>query len=102
MKKISEAQQKVMEDYLRQKKEGAYNRKSESIWWKLRGYMAYVEYWIVAYSFFIAVGLWIITGDFWKGLGFWFVTQIYTMAANIRGVGLHIENLLEWVFDKNV
>lgn len=99
---MNQARRKVIEDVVNRKDEATYRTKDKRWAWKIRGYMNKAEYWVVAYCFPIALLIWLLTGDFYKALGFWFVTQIYCLSANIRGLTLHAEGLIEWIIKKTI
>lgn len=100
---MTEAKKGVKKDFERQKNEYKYMKKDERLIWKIRGYIVNLEYWIVgAFSFPTAILIWIVTGDFWKGLAFYSICIFYHLSGNFRGLSLHLENILEWVFNKRV
>ncbi len=106
MEKLStkqfKARKKVLEDLRDEKDEPRRMRRHEKIIWKIRGTVGILEYWLIAFALPIAILIWLISGDFWKGLGFWFVTQVYVVSGNLRGLTLHVENIIEWMLKKTI
>ena len=94
--KYTPEQIKIMKDFMDQKNENKRMERDVRWEWRIRGYLSKVHYWIIAYNFPIGILIWFVTDDFWKGLAFLAYTQIYCVSANLRGLGLHIENLVEW------
>lgn len=99
---MTKAQQKVLEDIKNQKDESSRMKEDKRIEWKIRGYITTIHYWVIAYNLPIALILWFVTDDFWKALGFLLYTQVYIFSANCRGLGLHVENYIEWVIKKTI
>ena len=93
---------RILKDLLDQRNESKRMVQNPNLIWKVRGFLGTVEYWCIAFSFWISILLWIVTGDYWKGITFYFVSQIYTVAGNLRGMGLHVENLIEWLMRKRI
>ena len=98
----TEEEIKIMKDFLDQKDETKRLRAHERIEWRIRGWVSLVHYWMIAYSFPISLIIFLSSEDFWKGLGFLIYAQVYAIAGNLRGLGLHIENLVEWNMKKRV
>ena len=93
---------KVIKDYLDQKNESGRMMQNERFIWKLRGLFYRIEYWIIAFNFPIAIALGIFTQSLSIGLVFYLAGQMYNISANLRGLSLHVENILEYIFDKNL
>jgi len=101
-KTLSPAQRKVLKDIKGQKNESKRMRADKRLLWKLRGVLLRLEYWLVAYGMYVAIGLWVFTGDFWKGAAFYALVLTYHISANMRGLFLHLENYIEWKIDKTI
>ena len=98
--KYTKEQIKIMKDFLEQKNEHARMSKDKRWEWKIRGYISTIHYWLIAYGLPVSLLIWIFTQDYWKALAFLTYTQIYAVAGNLRGLGLHIENFVEWNITK--
>lgn len=97
-----EARKKVLADMVGELDETKRMQRNKSLIWKVRGVASRIEYWLIAYSFWVALLLWFLTGDFWKGMAFYAVSQLYALSANFRGASLHVENLVEWIIKKTI
>lgn len=99
---MTKPKQKVLEDIERQKDETSAMRNHNSPLWRLRGWVYTIEYWIIAFRLPLILLLFAYTQDFWKAAVFYLLTELYVLGANLRGLFLHIENLIEWRIDKTV
>lgn len=106
---MNKAQKKVLKD-IEDLKEGEhkrmYNEPRRSLWgnivWKARSIAVYTEYWIVAFALPISIIIWLVSRNFLYGLAFWAVIQVYCFSANIRGLTLHLEGLIEAIVKKTI
>lgn len=97
---MTKAREKVLDDI---KTKRGYNNAHDVRWyWRVRGYSELLQYWVNAFQFPVALLLWFITGNYWMALGFIAVSQIYNISQNLRGLFLHIEQLIEWYIDKTI
>lgn len=70
--------------------------------WRIRSLVVKLEYWMVAFGWVIFLAIWYFTGNFWKGLAFWLSCILYSISGNLRGLFLHIEELIEKYLDKDI
>lgn len=102
-KKQFTARKKVLKDLAGQVDESKRMRRDhKTVEWKIRSFVVQVEYWIVAFSLPVSIFIGMLFQDFWKGLAFWLATTVYVLSANIRGMTLHVENLVEWHIKKTI
>lgn len=99
---MTKARKKVKQDFIDQKDETLRMRKDKRMMWKILGYINVFHYWIIGFHLPISLLIFLITQDYWKALAFLVYAQVYSIAGNLRGLGLHVENLVEWTIDKKV
>lgn len=93
---------KILKDLVEERNDNKRMRENPNLLWKIRGFLSTIEYWILAFSFWVSIAIWIVTGDYWKGIAYYLTCQIYAVAANFRGLTLHLETLIEWLMKKRI
>lgn len=92
---------KIRQDLREQKDEPKRFRNAKKMSRRIQGYILTAEYWFVAFKFPITILIYM-THGFWHAVAFWGVSQVYSLAANIRGLGIHVELYLEWLMNERI